>query len=144
MASRSVAFRLSDAWLLLAIGYVAEKEPAPLAQVVGAADGIQHAIMTWEEADGGLFRLGKADYTVIRDGRVGLTVRGQRLLSELDARTVLARQDQLAAALNASPWNKELPTEARDIGQPEIIARTEFEVAVQQYVSNPTRTMRGK
>ena len=143
MAFRSVTFRWSDAWLMLAIGYVAKKEPAPLAQVVGAADAIQHAILTWEEADGGLFRLGKAGYTVIRDGRIGLTVRGQTLLSGLDARMVLDRQDQLAAALKALPGNTESPTSARDNGQPEIISRTEFEVAVKQYVGNPTRTMRG-
>ncbi len=50
-------FQWSDAWLLLAIGMTAKGRSATLSEVIGAADGINHAIMTHAEVDQGIERL---------------------------------------------------------------------------------------
>lgn len=76
-------FGWSDAWLFLAIGYANDKGESSLARVIGVADAIQHAVLTWEEVDGGLFRLGKAGYVIVRDGKVGLTRQGRTILEGL-------------------------------------------------------------
>ena len=44
-----VEFEWTDAWLFLAIGYAARHRSGSLADVIGVADGIQHAIPTLEE-----------------------------------------------------------------------------------------------
>lgn len=134
-------FRWSDAWLLLAIGYSNEDGESSLARVIGVADAIQHAVLTWEEVDGGLFRLGKAGYLMVRDGKVGLTQEGRTIFEGLQKKTVLDRQDELALAIGAPDWTAHDPTGARDPHQPQIICREEFQAAVSQYTKHPARTL---
>jgi hypothetical protein len=136
-------FRWSDAWLFLAIGYSNEKGECSLARVIGVADAIQHAVLTWEEVDGGLFRLGKAGYATVRDGKVGLTQQGRAIVEGLQRKEVLDRQDELASAIGAPTWTAHDPTGARDPHQPQIIAREEFQAAVSQYTKHPARTLDG-
>jgi len=136
-------FKWSDAWLFLAIGYSNEKGASSLARVIGAADAIQHSVLTWEEVDGGLFRLGKAGYVTVRVGKVGLTQQGRTILGGLQKRTVLDRQDELALAIGAPSWTAHDPTGARDPHQPQIIGREEFQAAVSQYTKHPARTLDG-
>lgn len=137
-------FRWSDAWLLLAIGYSNEKGESSLARVIGVADAIQHSVLTWEEVDGGLFRLGKADYVTVREGRLGLTQQGRAILEGLQKKTVLDRQDELTSAIGAPSWTCHDPTGARDPDQPQIIGRDEFQAAVSQYTKSPARTLDGE
>jgi hypothetical protein len=136
-------FRWSDAWLLLAIGYSNEKGESSLARVIGVADAIQHAVLTWEEVDGGLFRLGKAGYVTVLDGKVGLTQQGRTIFEGLQEKAVLDRQDELALAIGAPSWTAHDPVGARDPDQPQIIGREEFQAAVSQYTKHPARTLDG-
>lgn len=136
-------FRWSDAWLFLAIGYSIQKGESSLARVIGAADGIQHAVLTWEEVDGGLFRLGRAGYVTVRDGRVSLTQQGRLIFEGLKKRTLIDRLDELAAAIGAPPWTAQDPAGARDPDQPQIVSQEEFEEAVSQYTKRPARTLDG-
>lgn len=137
-------FRWSDAWLFLAIGYANDKGESSLARVIGVADAIQHAVLTWEEVDGGLFRLGKAGYVIVRDGKVGLTRQGRTILEGLQKKTVLDRQNELTLAIGAPSWTGHDPTGARDPDQPQIIGREEFQAAVSQYTKHPARTLDGE
>jgi hypothetical protein len=83
MTSGAPRFAWSDAWLLLAIGYAAQKGPSRLPRVIAAGDYIQHAIMTWEEVDGGLHRLGDAGLVKVRNQKILLTPKGRRLINKL-------------------------------------------------------------
>src|SRR5215210_1519515 len=94
-------FLWSDAWLLLAIGYSNEKGASSLARVIGAADAIQHAVLTREEVDGGLFRLGTAGYVTVRGEKVRLTQQGRAILERLREKTVLKRQALFGCGLAA-------------------------------------------
>jgi len=137
-------FWWSDAWLLLAIGYSNDKGASSLAHVIGVADAIQHAVLTWEEVDGGLFRLGKAGYVTVRDEKVSLTQQGRAILGGLRENTVLKRQDELSRAIGAPPWTGHDPAGARDPDQPQIIAQQAYQAAVTQYTKHPARTLDGE
>src|SRR5512145_3214525 len=112
-----VEFRWSDAWLLLAIGYAAEHADGTLADVIGIADGIQHAIPLREELNGAIGRLSRAGYAAYDGARLGPTEAGRALLARAAApgRPVLAVQDALARLLDARPWSAETdPSRAGD------------------------------
>jgi hypothetical protein len=108
MTADTSNFRWSDAWLFLAIGYSNEKGESSLARVIGVADAIQHAVLTWEEVDGGLFRLGKAGYVTVRDGKVSLTQQGRRFSKDYTRR-------QCSTGKTSSLWLSELRRGLRTI-----------------------------
>jgi len=137
-------FLWSDAWLFLAIGYSNDKGASSLARVIGAADAIQHAVLTWEEVDGGLFRLGMAGYVSVRDEKVNLTEQGRAILEGLREKTVLKRQDELSIAIGAPPWSGHDPASARSHDQPQIIGQQTYQAAVSQYTKRPARTLDGE
>ena len=64
----TVTLRWSDAWLLTAIYHSAVSRAAPLTHILAASDLINHATLTLEELQSGLFRLEKAGL-ISRDGR---------------------------------------------------------------------------
>ena len=117
MTADTAHFRWSDAWLFLAIGYSNEKGESSLARVIGVADAIQHAVLTWEEVDGGLFRLGKAGYVTVRDGKAGLTQQGRTIFDGLQTKEVLDRQDELARKGNSKGTED---TKSRNQGAPRL------------------------
>lgn len=58
-------FQFADAWLLLAIIYASQKTRiASLTEIIAYGDFINHAIFTWQELQGGLFRLIKSGYII--------------------------------------------------------------------------------
>jgi hypothetical protein len=78
--SKAIPFASSDAWLLHAILLVAiQNGSASLDEVVGAADGIEHAMLTFDEIDGGVARLSRAGLIAIRDKRFHLTRLGMEM-----------------------------------------------------------------
>jgi hypothetical protein len=130
--------------LFLAIGYSNDKGASSLARVIGAADAIQHSVLTWEEVDGGLFRLGMAGYVTVRDGRVSLTQQGRAILEGLREKTVHKRQDELSIAIGAPPWTARDPAGARDADQPQVIDQRAYQAAVSRYTRHPGRTLDGE
>jgi hypothetical protein len=120
------------------------KEASSLARVIGTADAIQHAVLTWEEVDGGLFRLGRAGYVTVRDEKISLTQQGRTILDGLRETTVLNRQDELSIAIGARSWTGHDPAAARDPGQPEIITQRAYQAAVSGYTAHPARTLDGE
>jgi len=61
---KKIAFKYADAWLLLSIIYANRKDRAILSNIIAYGDFINHAIFTWEELQGGLFRLINTGYVV--------------------------------------------------------------------------------
>ena len=66
-------FLWSDAWLLQAVALAARQAPATLAEVIGAADAVQHALLTDDELHGGLVRLTGGGFVEEVDHRFRLT-----------------------------------------------------------------------
>lgn len=61
----------SDAWLLHAVIITAQDGGAELAEVIGAADFLNHAILTCDEINGGVERLVQGGWIRLEDGRLG-------------------------------------------------------------------------
>lgn len=71
--SEAIPFASSDAWLLHAVLLAAKEGEAALDGVVGAADMIQHAMLTFDEIDGGVARLSRAGLVTIKEKRFHLS-----------------------------------------------------------------------
>ena len=66
-------FTNSDAWVLLAIVYNHKAGGSDLQKIIATADGINHAVLTFEELGGGLTRLINAGLVVEQDHRYLVT-----------------------------------------------------------------------
>ena len=66
-------FTNSDAWVLLAIVYNHKTGGSDLQKIIATADGINHAVLTFEELGGGLTRLINAGLVVEQDHRYFVT-----------------------------------------------------------------------
>ncbi len=96
-------FVWSDAWFLAALA-LGEAPPKSLGQVLAQGDVLQRAIMTREEVNGALGRLGRAALLSVEPGgRVQLTPRGQALCAAASGRHADI-QAELEALLEAAPW----------------------------------------
>ena len=69
-------FTDSDAWTFLAIEGAARGKPSPLAEILGCADAINHAIPTDDELEGGFTRLLQAGLIRMEGRELGLTAEG--------------------------------------------------------------------
>jgi hypothetical protein len=130
-----IAFRWSDAWLLLAVGIAAREAPASLASVIKVADGLQHAVPVKEEVDGALSRLSRAGLLAYSDAAVRLLPAGRALISTAQQSTRVHEEQQhaLEIALNASPWEQaRRPRDARG-DEPEIISPAEWDGLMAPY-----------
>jgi len=62
MSNQDVIHLWSDAWLLQSIALATQAGPATLAQIIGAADAVNHALPTSDELHGGFARLTAAGF----------------------------------------------------------------------------------
>ena len=69
------AYLWSDAWLLQAIGLAAGQRAATLSEILGAADGVNHALPTDDELHGALVRLTAGGHIEEVEDRFRLTAR---------------------------------------------------------------------
>ena len=72
-------WEMSDAWVFMAVAHASESEPADLVDVVGAADAINHAVLTYGEINGAARRLVAAGLLAVDDDRLSLTDQGRDL-----------------------------------------------------------------
>lgn len=84
-------FLWSDAWLLQAIALASSSGPATLAQIIGAADAVNHALLTSDELHGGFVRLTSGGFVAESDARFAIT--------ELVPATIVAQ-------IRASGWQR--------------------------------------
>ena len=96
-----IPFVWSDAWLLHAILISVQDGEAPLDVVISAADGIQHAMLTFDEIDGGIARLTRAELIEIRNKRFHLTPAGTDLQRLVAAQSVRKAEQTLRKKLGA-------------------------------------------
>ena len=119
---------------MLAVGVVGE-EPAPLTKVLGAADGLQHAILTREELNGAIGRLSKAGYLRYAMDRLELTSDGRDLVTRAGGnhRTSLKQQETLERLLDAAPWSATHDPAAAGAGEPEAFSEEAYGEALRKY-----------
>jgi len=145
--SNSSALASSDTWVLLATIYGGREKGANLQAIISAADYINHAILTYEELDGGLARLRSEGFIEEQDGIYYPT---QAVLSAYDQTTKLRRSvskewDDLERFIKAHRPD----TQSLVVSTPgQAITRTMYESAVQTYIQRsqyePRSTKRTK
>lgn len=102
-----IAFVWSDAWLLAALT-VGGTDPRSLGQVLAHADALQHAVMTREELNGALGRLGRAELVLLEvDGCIRLSPTGEALCLRAHSGSYRDMQAFLERALNTAPWTSD-------------------------------------
>src|SRR5712692_7191706 len=103
-----ITFLWSDAWILQAIALASKADAATLAQVLGSADAVNHALPTNDELHGALFRLTAGGFVEEVERRFRLT---SRVPGEVVATIVgggLDRgRDAASKFLGAEPWSVE-------------------------------------
>ena len=127
----------SDAWILLATIYAAREQLAPLKDVIGAADGIQHAIVTFEEMEGALERLTAGGYLIYSDGKLmptDTTLDFYRTTTN-PRRPISNEEADMEKFIGATPWSAESHPKSANAGVsfPEL-SRAQFDAAVESYL----------
>jgi hypothetical protein len=121
----------------LAAGCRDPKESKTLSELLAAADGIQHAVPTFQEVDGGLARLSAAGLVSVTKGRIGLTANGRDVVSRTGGKRELMSkwEAKLQEALGAAPWSPEYhPAHAsREEALASVVSREEYDNAVRGY-----------
>jgi hypothetical protein len=132
---QDIPFRWSDAWLLLSVALAAKSGSTTLAAVIGAADNIQHAIITKAEIDGGVERLARGGLLELTADHFTLTPSSQTIIDHAAEAAPLIRDQQklLENALGATPWTPGYkPDSARGEKEP-LITQEDYSAAVKRY-----------
>lgn len=104
--SSSQAYLWSDAWLLQAVAVASQTQACDLADVLQAADGIQHTAMSPAELHGGLVRLTAGGLLIETDGRFALTSSvPQDVRNQLTAGFAIGRP-VAQSFLRSEPWDR--------------------------------------
>jgi hypothetical protein len=136
-ASSPPRYLWSDAWFLTAVASCGG-DAVTLASVIATADAIEIAIISREEVNGALGRLGRGGYVTRRpDGTIELTASGRSLVRTARDGAPLAWKDGIEALLGAEPWTSTYdPRRAAD-GEAEQVSQAEYDAALR------SRTSRG-
>lgn len=129
--ANSSSFTSSDTWVLLAAVYGGAEKGADLDAIISAGDYINHAILSYEELDGGLARLQAANLIEERNGLYFLT---PIVLSAYEGmakrhRSVSKRWDALEQFLKEGEHQAQLGEALNH-----AVTRTAYEHAVQAYL----------
>jgi hypothetical protein len=143
MSESSFPYRWSDAWVFLAVALAGNGDWVALDAIVAAGDGIEHAILSREELDGGLNRLTRGGLVEVEHKRCRLAASGLVVYQHVSAahrqlgKLLTAVQEQIGAA----PWRRDdvPPAVARDPDLPELVSQAAYEVAVRSYLGRGSR-----
>ena len=133
MAEDTYQHNWSDAWLLLAIIYVSGKG-ATLDQIIGAGDGIEHAIFNADELESGLARLTANGYVKEKAGVFSATAKVKRAYEKTTSprRSIRKELEGIEKLIGAAPYNAEQP-HAHDLKYPGFTSAA-YSKAVNDYV----------
>ena len=132
----------SDAWILLATIYVAREQPAPMDEVIGAADYIQHAIVTFEEMEGALDRLTAGGFLSHTDVKLAPSEKTAEFYASITRprRSVHAEQKDLEKFIGVQGGWAADPRQANQGAEFPELTRSAFDAAVATYLGR----MKGK
>ena len=135
MKTSHIQFSWADAWILLSIIYASHKSGlATLRDIIAVADGIQHAVLNYGEADVGLARLIEAGH-VVCDGADFRATEG--VLSAYEAFSkrapgVREQEREMERFLGAEPWSPSYRPLADSSER--AVSRQAFDAAVKSYI----------
>lgn len=137
MTERS-GFLWCDAWILLATALTRRAGSSSLAAIIGAADAVQHAIVTREELSGAFARLQRAGYLEPDAAGIRLTSAGEALVTEAGqaAAHLHKHQEVLEQILGATPWSPAYQPQQADEGVECQLSAEEYDDAVRRYLSS--------
>lgn len=98
----------SDAWLLQAIALATHRGPATLAQIIAAADAVNHALPTFDELHGGFVRLTAGGFVTEAEERFTITqVVPAATLTSIRNSGLQAGRGVASKLLRAEEWTPE-------------------------------------
>jgi hypothetical protein len=111
MKESEIAYRWTDAWLLLAIIYSSGRKPAILKDIVGAGDAINHAIFNDEEFESGLYRLTQGGWVAESPPGFRPTEKTDRAFRSIRSKGLgmFDENKELEKVLGAKPWQPDEP-----------------------------------
>jgi hypothetical protein len=127
----------SDAWVLLATIYAARDKPAPLEDVIAAADFIQHAIVTFEEMEGALDRLISSGYLLYSEGNLSPSEKTLEFYRSITKpqRKVHDEEKDLERFIGSQAWEPEYHPQSANVGVSfPALTRPAFDAAVKSYL----------
>jgi hypothetical protein len=95
----TILFASSDAWLLHAILIAAKSGEAALEDIVAAADMINHAMLTFDEIDGGLARLSRAGVVLCQGKKVHVAADASKIYAGVAKLSIPKATETLRARL---------------------------------------------
>lgn len=138
--------RWSDVWLLQAIYYASKNEQSRLADVIAAADYIEHAVINYEELSSGLVRLKQADLIIVDSAlwKISCSDRARSMIDAL-AKRIRSAYDlgkEIENTLGAIPWapREPIPHPANNLQYPDFNKEL-YDIAVSEYIKS-VRTKR--
>lgn len=135
MKTSRIQFSWADAWILLSIIYAGrESGRAALRDIIAMADGIEHAILNYGEADDGLARLIEAGHVTRDRGefRASETVLVAYEKFSKRVRGMREQLQELERFIGAEPCSPSYRPLADGSGR--VVSRQDFEAAVQSYL----------
>jgi hypothetical protein len=127
-----------DAWFLAALG-LCDRGRVPLTWVIAMGDVIQHAILTREEVNGALGRLGRAGYVIRHsDGTLELTEAGRSVVEKAgQGRGVSPYEayERVVRLLGASPWTPAYDPHRAGDKEAAQVSEAEYDEAIRSHQS---------
>lgn len=129
--ARRIHFTWADAWILYAVIISRPGNGASLQSIISAADGINHAIPTYQELRGAMVRLQRVGCIVEKDHRYRATA----MVISAHKRTTTPRRTMLKAVEDAKVFldNLDFRRVTATSSIPTIPTKAHYRDAVEQY-----------
>ena len=128
-------FLASDSWILLSIILISGNNGARLKDLIPAADGINHAIPTFEEIEGALARLTTEGFISQEGDAIFVTEKTKLAFDDRSRESIRTKWKKMDRVLKAKPWDKgSSPRDANRGVSYDGINRAEYERAVSLYL----------
>ena len=122
----------SDIWVLQALNSCAGEGDLDVCSLVVVADAINHAILTSEEFNNSIYRLGLADLINVDGKSVKLTSKSRYLFAKYAKQSIRKQADSLKKKLGAIGYSSDYDPNTL-VAPKEFISKGRFNNAVQQY-----------
>ncbi len=137
------ALNWADIWLLQAI-YVCERQAIyhsekndrspTIEEIIGAADYINHAVMTFEEFSGGLWNLKRAGLLQQDGEKRKLASEATALFQKFETKGVLEQVEFVRRELGVETPSTEHQPQEQLVGLSPDISREQYDAAVENYL----------
>lgn len=140
MEEISTDYTWADAWFLLAVSYLSSKgESVQLSDVIGAADYINHEILSVAEIKSATFKLSRDGWITYRTGTYSATERMIEMFAGLPAKSPMAQLEIVESWLDAEGYDDGYDPDL--LTAPDVVAITEemVDLATSQYKNQGRR-----